>query len=85
MNDKVCVVIIDSGSCSNVASSIMVDKLGLKTTKHPNPDKLQWLNDGGEIRVTKQVVVPFSIGKYKDEVLCDVVSIDASHLLLGRP
>ena len=50
VNDKVCVVIIDSGSCTNVASSIMVDKLGLKTTKHPNPYKLQWLNDGGEIR-----------------------------------
>ncbi|XP_016731935.1 uncharacterized protein [Gossypium hirsutum] len=33
----------------------------------------------------KQVVVPFSIGNYKDEVLCDVVSMDATHLLLGRP
>jgi len=31
------------------------------------------------------VLVPFAIGKYKDEVLCDVVSMDASHLLLGRP
>ncbi|XP_016673234.1 uncharacterized protein [Gossypium hirsutum] len=47
--------------------------------------RLQWLNDGGEFRVTKQVVVPFSIGNYKDEVLCDVVLIDATHLLLGRP
>lgn len=60
--DKVCVVIIDSGSCTNVASSVMVDRLGLKTTKHLNPYKLQWLNDGGELKVTKQVVVPFSIG-----------------------
>ncbi|XP_039055027.1 uncharacterized protein LOC120197653 [Hibiscus syriacus] len=85
VNDKVCVVIIDSGSCTNVASTVMVDKLGLKTTKHPNPYKLQWLNDAGELRVTKQVLVPFSIGKYKDEVTCDVVSMDATHLLLGRP
>ncbi|XP_052479564.1 uncharacterized protein LOC128034763 [Gossypium raimondii] len=84
IQDKVCVVIIDSGSCTNVASSVMVDRLGLKTTKHPNPYKLQWLNDGGELKVTKQVVVPFSIGNYKDEVLCDVVSMDATHLLLGR-
>ncbi|KAK8554938.1 hypothetical protein V6N13_016192 [Hibiscus sabdariffa] len=83
--DKVCVVIIDSGSCTNVASSVMVDKLGLKTTKHPHPYKLQWLNDGGELKVTRQVVMPFSIGKYKDEVLCDVVTMDATHLLLGRP
>ncbi|KAK8519649.1 hypothetical protein V6N12_030017 [Hibiscus sabdariffa] len=85
VNNKVCVVIIDGGSCTNVASSVMVEKLGLKTTKHPKPYKLQWLNDGGTLRVTKQVLVPFAIGKYKDEVLCDVVPMDASHLLLGRP
>jgi hypothetical protein len=30
-------------------------------------------------------VVPFSIGKYVDEVLCDVVPMQASHILLGRP
>uniref|UniRef100_A0A6I9QM94 Uncharacterized protein LOC105037857 n=1 Tax=Elaeis guineensis var. tenera TaxID=51953 RepID=A0A6I9QM94_ELAGV len=37
-------------------------------------------------KVTKQVVVPFSIGKsYKDEVICDVISMKVSHLLLGRP
>ena len=27
----------------------------------------------------------FRIGKYEDEVLCDVVPMQASHLLLGRP
>ncbi|KAL4334521.1 hypothetical protein GQ457_07G006360 [Hibiscus cannabinus] len=85
VNNKVCVVIIDGGSCTNVASSVMVEKLGLKTTKHPKPYKLQWLNDGGTLRVTKQVLVPFAIRKYKDEVLCDVVPMDANHLLLGRP
>jgi len=37
------------------------------------------------VKVTKQVVVPFSIGKYVDEVLCDVVPMQASHFLLGRP
>ena len=85
VNDKVCIVIIDRGSCTNIASYMMVDKLGLKTTKHPNPYKLQWSNGGDELNVTRQVVVPFSIGKYKDEVLCDVCSMDACHLLLGRP
>jgi hypothetical protein len=37
------------------------------------------------VKVTKQVVVPFSIGKYVDEVLCDMVPMQASHILLGRP
>ncbi|KAL5741521.1 hypothetical protein ACOSP7_028253 [Xanthoceras sorbifolium] len=54
------------------------------TRCHVN-DKLQWLNDSGEVRVNKQVFVSFSIGKYKDEVVCDVVPMNAGHILLGRP
>jgi len=34
--------------------------------------------------VNKQVLITFSIGKYKDEVLCDVVPMEATHVLLGR-
>jgi hypothetical protein len=30
-------------------------------------------------------VIPFFIGKYVDEVMCDVVPMQASHILLGRP
>ncbi|XP_074292085.1 uncharacterized protein LOC141618926 [Silene latifolia] len=53
---------------------------------HPNPYKLRWLNKGAEVKVDNQCLVPFSIGKvYKDEVLCDVVPMDACHLLLGQP
>ena len=33
----------------------------------------------------KQVLVSFSIGKYHDEVLYDVVPMYASHILLDRP
>ena len=63
----------------------MVEKLGLQTTKHPRPYRLQWLNDSGEVKVNKQVLVSFSIGRYEDEILCDVVPMQAGHLLLGRP
>uniref|UniRef100_A0A2N9GLZ7 Reverse transcriptase/retrotransposon-derived protein RNase H-like domain-containing protein n=1 Tax=Fagus sylvatica TaxID=28930 RepID=A0A2N9GLZ7_FAGSY len=45
----------------------------------------KWLNDCGEVRVDRQVLVTFSIGKYLDEVLCDVVPMHAGHILLGRP
>ena len=34
--------------------------------------------------MTHQVLVSFQIGKYEDEVLCDVVPM-ATHILLGRP
>lgn len=66
-------MIIDGGSCANVASTLLVDKLKLPTSKHPRPYKLQWLNECGEVKVNRQVLISFSIGKYKDEVLCDVV------------
>jgi hypothetical protein len=56
-------MIIDDGSCTNVPSTIMVEKLGLSMVKHPRSYKLQWLNDSGEIRVNKQVLVAFRIGK----------------------
>ena len=38
---KICSMIIDSGSCANVISNIVVDKLGLPTTKHLEPYRLQ--------------------------------------------
>ncbi|XP_024009254.1 uncharacterized protein LOC112084365 [Eutrema salsugineum] len=85
IKNKVCNLVIDGGSCTNVASKFMVDKLGLEKTKHMQPYKLQWLNDATELKVTEQVTVPFSVGKYRDEVLCDVVPMQAGHLLLGRP
>ncbi|KAH9780480.1 hypothetical protein KPL71_008094 [Citrus sinensis] len=85
VEDKVCSMIIDGRSCTNVASTIMVEKLGLPTLKHSRPYKLRWLNDSGEVKVNKQVLVTFRIGKYEDKVLCDVVPMQAGHLLLGRP
>ncbi|XP_024016190.1 uncharacterized protein LOC112089673 [Eutrema salsugineum] len=85
VKNKVCNLIIDGGSCTNVASKYMVDRLGLEKTKHPCPYKLRWLNDQTELKISEQVSIPFSIGKYHDQVTCDVVPMQAGHLLLGRP
>ncbi|KAE8712253.1 hypothetical protein F3Y22_tig00110258pilonHSYRG00021 [Hibiscus syriacus] len=85
VDGKVCLVPIDGGSCANLASTYMVTKLGLTTFKHSSPYVLQGLNEDEELEVTKQVVIPFSIGKYQDEVLCDVVPMDVGNILLGRP
>nr|XP_043611670.1 uncharacterized protein LOC122583316 [Erigeron canadensis] len=80
---KVCSLIIDRGNCANAASTYMVDKLGLSTTKHPY---IQWLSPGNEVKVNRQVVILFSIGVvYQDEVTCEVVPMEACHLLFGRP
>jgi len=85
VNNKVCSMIIDGGSCTNVASTTLVEELSLPLLKHPIPYKLQWLNECGEVKVNKQVLVAFTIGRYSDEVLCDVVPMHAVHILLGRP
>ncbi|RDX95948.1 hypothetical protein CR513_21457, partial [Mucuna pruriens] len=65
---NLCFVIIDGGSCVNVAS-----------------ERLQWLSECGALVVDRQVEVSFTIGKYEDKVLCNLVPMEATHLLLGRP
>ncbi|KAL9244399.1 hypothetical protein vseg_018179 [Gypsophila vaccaria] len=85
VKDKWCSLIIDGGSCTNVASSEMVEKLGLQTMAHPRPYSLHWLDDGSKVKVSKQVRVGLTMGSYGDEVLCDVIPMDACHVLLGRP
>ena len=63
INDKVCRMIIDSGSCTNVASVSLVRKLGLNTVKHERHYQLQWLNECGVVRVNRHVMFSFSVGK----------------------
>ncbi|GJU14451.1 RNA-directed DNA polymerase [Tanacetum coccineum] len=83
---KICDMIIDDDSCENVVSTYMVEKLGMKTEDHPEPYQLTWLKKGNTIKVSKRCLVQFSIGKsYKDEVWCEVIPMDATHILLGRP
>nr|KYP31227.1 hypothetical protein KK1_048647 [Cajanus cajan] len=38
-----------------------------------------------ELEVNQQVKVKFSIGDYKNKVLCDVIPMEACHIFLGRP
>lgn len=83
--ENTCSLIVDSGSCCNCCSTRLVDKLALTIIPHPKPYKLHWLNESGDLTVQHQVKVKLSIGKYEDSVLCDVVPMEACHVLLGRP
>ncbi|KAD4180088.1 hypothetical protein E3N88_28679 [Mikania micrantha] len=83
---RVCSVIIDGGSCTNVASQTLVSKLNLKMLPHPSPYVIQWLNQGKGIHVSHRTLLSLSIGRsYTDEIWCDVIPMDACHVLLGRP
>ncbi|KAK1650346.1 hypothetical protein QYE76_068151 [Lolium multiflorum] len=83
--DKACKVIIDGGSCRNLASKELCAKLKLKYLPHPHPYYIQWLSNNGEMKVSHMVRVDFEIGPYKDSIDFDVVPMTVCHLLLGRP
>ena len=68
-----------------MASTKEVEKLLLPTISDTKPYKIQWLSEEGEIMFNKQVRITFYIGKYKDEVLCNLVPMEATDILLGRP
>ncbi|KAK1660860.1 hypothetical protein QYE76_049019 [Lolium multiflorum] len=71
--DKACKVIIDGGSCRNLASKELCAKLKLKYLPHPHPYYIQWLSNNGEMKVSHMVRVDFEIGPYKDSIDFDVV------------
>ncbi|XP_031392286.1 uncharacterized protein LOC116204335 [Punica granatum] len=56
VKDRLCSLIIDEGIYVNVASKLLVDKLGLRTLKHPRPYKLQWLNESGEVKASHMLL-----------------------------
>jgi hypothetical protein len=44
--DRVCKVIVDSGSMDNLVSTKMVEKKELEIISHPIPYKVSWLQKG---------------------------------------
>src|SRR5205809_752281 len=85
VNNCILNVIIDGGSCKNIVSKKTAEDMKLPVEKHPQPYTIGWIKSGEQIVVNKRCRIPFSIGKYKDEVYCDVVDMDACQLLFERP
>ncbi|XP_039164045.1 uncharacterized protein LOC120291138 [Eucalyptus grandis] len=83
---KVCQLIIDSGCCENIISEVAANKLKLELKAHPTPYKMLWLKIGAEVTISKRCLVNLSIGSvYSDKIWCDVLPMDASHIILGQP
>lgn len=86
VNGKVSQMIIDNGSMDNLISEDAAKKLGLTIQNHPKPYTVGWIHNGDVVRITQTCEVPLSIGRrYKDIIKCDVVKMDATHILLGCP
>jgi len=57
----------------------------LPTRSIPQPYYLEWFNTSGKTKVTKSARIHFSVGSYRDYADFDVVPMQSSSLLLGRP
>ena len=84
LGDKVCKVIIDSGSCVNAISTSAVKSFGLTSIPHPNPYKVSWI-DSTSIPIKSRCKVPIKLQSYQEDVWCDVVPMGVSSVILGRP
>ena len=86
---KVCKIIIDSGSTDNIILEEATTKLKIPKIPHSTPYKITWLNKEHHVLVNEQAWIDFTIGGYKDKILCDVLTMDACHLdhgsLVGKP
>jgi hypothetical protein len=82
--DKVCKVIVDGGSTDNIVSTEMVHNSQLTYIPKPHPYSISWLKNDHSVLVNQTCLVDFKIGPYEDKVWCDVVPMDACHLLLSR-
>ncbi|KAK1604492.1 hypothetical protein QYE76_028165 [Lolium multiflorum] len=58
--NKACKVIIDGGSCRNLASKELCTKLKLKYLPHPHPYYIQWLSDNGEMKIMASPSINFN-------------------------
>ena len=81
IKENVCDLIIDGGGKSNCVSQDLVTELNLKTKPHPHPYKMKWLDSKARGTISKQCLIKLTLGTYTNEVLCDVLEMNACHLL----
>ncbi|KAK1677603.1 hypothetical protein QYE76_038451 [Lolium multiflorum] len=60
--DKACKVIIDGGSCRNLASKELYAKLKLKYLPHPHQYYIHWLSDNGEMKQSNTFLTRYRSG-----------------------
>jgi len=77
-------VIVDIESCINAISSKSLENLGLKIVLHPYPFKVPWI-DSTPFEVKQWCLVPVNFNHYKDNIWCDVITMNVGQAILGRP
>lgn len=80
VNNRILNVIIHGCRC---VIKQTVKGLKLPVEKHPRRYTIGWIKSRENIS-TERYKLTFYISKYKDEVYCDIVDVDACQLLFGR-
>ena len=83
-DDRLANLVIDSDSVINFVAQEVIDKLHWPTVKLVKPYKVT-LSNGSLILATHRCLVSFKIGGYEDKIWCDVIPMNITHILLGRP
>ena len=83
INEKSCKVLVDSGSCVNAISHGTIGRTSLQVMPHPKPYKVSWI-DTTSLSITEQCLVPIQFAGYKEQIWCDVISMDIRSIILGR-
>nr|GEX93842.1 reverse transcriptase domain-containing protein [Tanacetum cinerariifolium] len=65
---KICDMIIDGGSCENIVSTYMVEKLGMKIEDNPELYQLTWLKNGTLLKSVNVVLCNFLL----EEMVADL-------------
>ena len=60
IRERNCKVIVDSGSCINAVSFMILRKVGLKAEPHPHPYKVSWINEA-TLNVTQRCFLPHRV------------------------
>ncbi|GJS46132.1 hypothetical protein Tco_0596253 [Tanacetum coccineum] len=84
IHQKIFHVVTDDDSLENFVSRDVVQHLKMPIKTIPETYTIRWENLTSKIMVTKFCNIPFSIGKYKDEMMFDIVEMDACHIILGN-
>ena len=77
-------VMIDGDSCVNIISTIAIEKIGFKAKSHPQPYNVTWVDKNFHSN-TQCRFMPIKFLSYHARIWCDVLPMDAAHILLGRP
>ena len=77
-------MIIDGGSCSNLALEELIEKLNLKTEEHLNPYQIAWVNETSILVSFGCLVTVNFNNNFELLAWCDVLPMKVALIVIGR-